>query len=201
MPLLSTLVLIAVSQAPATDNGNHPFDDVARVLMHPRCMNCHPAGDRPLQKDTQIFHKQNVSRNIEKLGHACTTCHPTKAVPGANMPPAAPHWHMPSARVPMIFEKRTPQQLCEQLKSPAANGNRTLEQIRHHMAEDAIVKWGFSPGEGRSVPHLSHEEFVKRVDAWLAAGAPCPQSPAAPQGATAPQSPSSPPTASSTPSK
>jgi hypothetical protein len=181
MPLLSTLVLLAVSQTPTppTGSGSHPFDDVAKVLMHPRCMNCHPAGDRPLQKDTQIFHKQNVSRRIEQLGHACTTCHPAQAVPGANLPPGVPHWRMPSARTPMVFEKRTPQQLCEQLKDPAANGNRTLVQLRTHLAEDAIVLWGFSPGEGRSVPPLSHDEFMQRVDAWLAAGAPCPQSPPA----------------------
>ncbi|MFL5348742.1 MAG: Isoquinoline 1-oxidoreductase subunit [Hyalangium sp.] len=184
MPLLSMLVLLAVTQAPTpptttAGSAGHPFDDVARVLMHPRCMNCHPAGDRPLQKDTQIFHKQNVSRRIDQLGHACTTCHPAKAVPGANLPPGAPHWHMPSARTPMVFEKRTPQQLCEQLKDPATNGNRTLAQLRTHMAEDSIVKWGFSPGEGRTVPPLTHDEFIQRVDAWLAAGAPCPQSPPA----------------------
>lgn len=192
MPLLSTLVLLTLSQAPATEQ-RHPFSDIAQVLVHPRCMNCHPAGDRPLQKDTQIFHKQNVSRNIEKLGHSCATCHPAQQPAGANMPPGAPHWKMPSARTPMVFEKRTPQQLCEQLKSSEANGNRTLAQIRTHMAEDAIVKWGFSPGEGRSVPPLSHQEFVKVVDAWLAAGAPCPQSPAA---AAAPAAPSAPSTSS-----
>jgi hypothetical protein len=180
MPILSTLVLLAMTQTPPPTAGSHPFDDVAKVLMHPRCMNCHPAGDRPLQKDTQVFHKQNVSRRIEQLGHACTTCHPAQAVPGANLPPGVPHWRMPSARMPMVFEKRTPQQLCEQLKSPETNGNRTLQQLRTHMAEDAIVKWGFSPGEGRSVPPLSHADFIQRVDAWLAAGAPCPQSPATP---------------------
>jgi hypothetical protein len=180
MPILSTLVLLAMTQTPPPPAGSHPFDDVAKVLMHPRCMNCHPEGDRPLQKDTQVFHKQNVSRRIEQLGHACTTCHPAQAVPGANLPPGVPHWRMPSARMPMVFEKRTPQQLCEQLKSPETNGNRTLQQLRTHMAEDAIVKWGFSPGEGRSVPPLSHADFIQRVDAWLAAGAPCPQSPATP---------------------
>ncbi|WP_224244468.1 hypothetical protein [Hyalangium gracile] len=190
MLLSSALVLLTLAQAPATaGTESHPFDDVARVLLHPRCMNCHPAGDRPLQKDKPVVHKQNVSRNIEKLGHACTTCHPAKAVPGANMPPGAPHWHMPSARLPMVFEKRTPQQLCEQLKDPGANGNRTLAQLRTHMAEDAIVKWGFSPGEGRTVPPLSHAEFIQRVDAWLAAGAPCPRS-------TPPSSAQTPPPAS-----
>jgi hypothetical protein len=178
MPLLSTLVLLSLSQAPAAEA--HPFNDIAKVLTHPRCMNCHPAGDRPLQKDTQLFHKQNVSRRIEQLGHSCSTCHPSQQGPGTDMPPGAPHWKMPSARVPMVFEKRTPQQLCEQLKAPETNGNRTLEQLRTHMAEDAIVKWGFSPGEGRSVPPLTHEAFVKVVEAWLAAGAPCPRSPPAP---------------------
>jgi hypothetical protein len=186
MVLTPVLVLLVLAQAPAAEG--HSFDEVAKVLLHPRCMNCHPAGDRPLQKDTNSFHKQNVSRRLEQLGHSCTTCHPAQPLPGANMPPGAPHWHMPSARVPMVFEKRTPQQLCEQLKDPNANGNRTLEQIRHHMAEDAIVKWGFSPGEGRSMPHLSHEDFVKRVDAWLAAGAPCPGQ----QAAAPPPPPASP---------
>ena len=188
MPLLSTLVALSLSQAPATEP-RHPFNDIAQVLLHPRCANCHPAGDRPLQKDTQIFHKQNVSRRLEQLGHACTTCHPAQQPTGANLPPGAPHWHMPSARTPMVFEKRTPQQLCEQLKSPEANGNRTLAQIRTHMAEDAIVKWGFSPGEGRTVPHVSHDQFVKVVDAWLAAGAPCPPASTTAQAPAAPSAP------------
>jgi hypothetical protein len=198
MPLLSTLVLLAVSQTPTTtSNGGHPFDDVARVLTHPRCMNCHPAGDRPLQKDTPVFHKQNVSRRLEQLGHACTTCHAAKAVPGADLPPGAPHWNMPSARMPMVFEQRTPQQLCEQLKSPETNGHRTLAQLRTHLAEDAIVKWGFSPGEGRSVPPLSHADFIQRVDAWLAAGAPCPQStPPSTQQSASQSPPQTPPPAS-----
>jgi hypothetical protein len=178
MPFLSMVVLLTLSQSPATEQ-RHPFHDIAKVLTHPRCMNCHPTGDRPLQKDTQLFHKQNVSRRIEQLGHSCTTCHPSKQGTGANLPPGAPHWNMPTARTPMVFENRTPQQLCEQLKAPETNGNRTLEQLRTHMAEDAIVKWGFSPGEGRSVPPLSHEAFIKVVDAWLAAGAPCPPNAAA----------------------
>ena len=193
MPLLSLLVLLTVGQTPTPPPpGGHPFDGVAQVLMHPRCMNCHPAGDRPLQKDTQIFHKQNVSRRIEQLGHACTTCHPAKMLPGAGLPPGAPHWRMPSARTPMVFEKRTPQQLCEQLKAPETNGNRTLEQLRTHLAEDAIVKEGFSPGEGRSVPPLSHEQFIQRVDAWLAAGAPCPSPSSSPSPSPSPSSSPSP---------
>ena len=30
------------------------------VLQHPRCMNCHPLGDAPLQGDASAPHAQNV---------------------------------------------------------------------------------------------------------------------------------------------
>jgi hypothetical protein len=30
------------------------FAEVAKVLTHPRCLNCHPAGDRPTQATTFI---------------------------------------------------------------------------------------------------------------------------------------------------
>ena len=27
------------------------FQEAGKVIQHPRCVNCHPAGDRPLQTD------------------------------------------------------------------------------------------------------------------------------------------------------
>src|SRR5271166_191968 len=30
-----------------------------KVFMHPRCMNCHPAGDAPFQGDDSHLHSQN----------------------------------------------------------------------------------------------------------------------------------------------
>ncbi len=38
------------------------FRDVYKVLMHPRCMNCHPSGESPLQGDDSHVHMQNVKR-------------------------------------------------------------------------------------------------------------------------------------------
>src|SRR5437660_9920655 len=38
------------------------FREVYKVLMHPRCMNCHPVGDVPLQGDDSRLHIQNVKR-------------------------------------------------------------------------------------------------------------------------------------------
>ena len=38
------------------------FLEVYKVLMSPRCMNCHPDGDRPLQGDDNHLHTMNVKR-------------------------------------------------------------------------------------------------------------------------------------------
>jgi hypothetical protein len=169
-----TASALAQEKQPSTAVNEPVFAPIARVLLHPRCMNCHPAGDAPLQFDSSTPHRQNITRKIESLGMQCTSCHAETAMPGAHMPPAAAHWRMPKAETPMVFEGKTPTQLCEQLKDKKLNGNRTLEQIRAHLAEDAIVKWGFTPGEGRTVPPLTQAQLLNQVDAWIAKGSTCP---------------------------
>src|SRR4051812_25444687 len=44
------------------------------VLMHPRCMNCHPKGDAPLQGDDSHMHAQNVQRGPEGKGLFAMKC-------------------------------------------------------------------------------------------------------------------------------
>src|SRR5262245_21189046 len=44
------------------------FLAVYPVLMHPRCMNCHPKGDQPLQGDDSHIHVQNVRRGPDGKG-------------------------------------------------------------------------------------------------------------------------------------
>src|SRR5262245_64601330 len=44
------------------------FRAVYPVFMHPRCMNCHPAGDVPLQGDDSHPHLQNVKRGPDGKG-------------------------------------------------------------------------------------------------------------------------------------
>jgi hypothetical protein len=74
----------------------------------------------------------------------------------------------------MVFERRTPQQLCRQLLKQSKNGGLTPEKLLHHVETDSLVLWAWQPGEGRSVPPLTHDEFVARFRAWLDAGASCP---------------------------
>ena len=50
------------------------FKEAYKVLMHPRCMNCHPSGDAPLQGDDSHIHAQNVTRGKDGKGVYAMKC-------------------------------------------------------------------------------------------------------------------------------
>ena len=147
------------------------------VFMHPRCMNCHPVGNQPLQGDDSRPHAQNVQRAADGKGKyalKCTNCHQPDNTPGLNMPPGVPSWHMLPANMRMIFEGRSAAQLCRQMKDPKQNGGKTLAQIVTHVSEDKLVLWGWSPGDGRTTPPGTHAEFARNIEVWVKNGAACP---------------------------
>jgi hypothetical protein len=148
------------------------------VFMHPRCLNCHPAGDAPLQGEDSRVHAQNVRRG--PTGHGmyamkCASCHQDANVPGESMPPGNAGWHLPHPRIPLVFEGLSPRELAMQLKDPTRNGGRSLEQLLRHVQEDGLVLWGWNPGEGRTKPPASHAEFVQHVREWIEQGAAIPE--------------------------
>ena len=53
---------------PSRDQGLVAFETVRSVLQHPRCQNCHPRGDAPLQGDDSHPHIQNVQRGPDGKG-------------------------------------------------------------------------------------------------------------------------------------
>lgn len=148
------------------------------VFRHPRCLNCHSNGDFPRQGDDGHPHAQNVKRGVDgkgKYAEKCSACHQEHNTPGANMPPGAPSWHLPPAATPMIWEGKTPHEICDQLKDPKRNGGKTIGQIVEHVTSDKLVMWGWDPGEGRSPPPISHEEFARRMEEWARYGAVSPE--------------------------
>ncbi len=154
------------------------FTDVYAVLMSPRCMNCHPAGDVPLQGDDSHLHTMLPQRGKEGKGlyaMKCTNCHQPTNVEGLHKPPGNPNWHLPPADMKMVFEGKTPEQLARQLINPKTNGNKTLQKLIEH-ADDDLVKWGWNPGEGRTLPPLTHAEFKKAWVTWIENGAYIPKS-------------------------
>lgn len=174
LALVSSHAVAQPGGVPGGEEGRRHFLEVAKVLQSPRCQNCHPVGDAPLQGDQGAPHRMNISRRSVEAGLPCTSCHREANGPGLGTPPGVPGWHMPARDMPLIFEGRSPRELCEQLKDPAHNGNRSLPQLAEHMATDPLVLWGWRPGGGRSVPPLSHAAFVEHVEGWVRAGAPCP---------------------------
>jgi hypothetical protein len=162
---------------PDTAASQAAFAQVYLVLTSPRCQNCHPAGDAPLQGDDSHIHLQNVKRGKDGHGASamrCDTCHQTRNLPGAHMPPGNPKWSLPTPEHKMVFVGRSAGELCRQIKDPKQNGGRTLDQIFHHIADDDLVGWGWNPGDGRSLPPLSRPDTVAQLKIWIDGGAACP---------------------------
>ena len=153
------------------------FMDVYKVLMSPRCMNCHPSGDVPLQGDDSHIHNMLPQRGKDGKGiyaMKCMNCHQPTNLEGLNKPPGNPNWHLPPSNMKMVFEGRTPGQLARQIINPKTNGNTTIQQLIAH-ADDGLVKAGWDMGEGRTAPPLSHEEFKKAWITWIKSGAYAPK--------------------------
>lgn len=149
------------------------FAKVYKVLMSPRCMNCHPAEDTPLQGDDNHLHTMGPQRGIDGKGiyaMKCANCHQPTNIAGLHMPPGHPEWHLPPATTKMIFQGRTANQLAKQLIDPKQNGGKNMQKLLEH-ADDGLVKAGWNPGEGRTLPPLSHAEFKEAWETWIKTGA------------------------------
>jgi hypothetical protein len=184
---IAFIILIVAAGARADDRfeaGRRAFADVYAVLESPRCRNCHPAGERPLQGDARLPHKMNISRASSALGLECSACHQTRnseALGIAGGPPGAPGWGLPPLATPMVFEGKTVRALCEQLKDPDRTGGRNLAALLAHVSDDPLVLWAWSPGGRRTVPPRSHESFVAAFRTWVASEGSCPLDPTSPR--------------------
>jgi hypothetical protein len=158
------------------------FLEAAKVLMHPRCMNCHPATDRPTQGVDMHVHYPPVLRGDNGggvPGNTCAACHMesnTRIFPDDRHPlrsiPGNPRWGL--APIEMAWQGKSPGEICLQLKDPARNGGRDLALLHEHMAKDDLVGWGWQPGEGRDPVPGTQKVFGELIQAWIDAGAACP---------------------------
>jgi hypothetical protein len=150
------------------------FTEAGKVLTSARCVNCHPAGDRPLQGETHRLHQPPVTRGDDGFGTVsmrCATCHQGSNFDAAGVP-GNPHWHL--APREMAWQGKTLGEICAQIKDPARNGGRSLQQILTHMATDTLVGWAWAPGFGRQPAPGTQKELGALIDAWVKTGAACP---------------------------
>lgn len=148
------------------------FMQVYKVLKSPRCMNCHPAGESPLQGDDSHLHTMNVQRGVDGTGvyaAKCSNCHQPANVPGVHTPPGNPKWKLPPADMKMVFEGKTAKQLALQIMNYNENGHKNKKQLLEH-ARDTLVKAGWNMGEGRVPPPMSYKAFVSAWDTWINKG-------------------------------
>lgn len=155
------------------------FVEAGKVIADPRCVNCHPAADRPLQGDDGHVHFPRAVRGEDGIGvpgAPCAACHgetnvrllvaPQTSIPGH------PRWQL--APPEMAWEGKSLAEICAQLKDPGRNGGRTLAQLQEHMAKDDLVAWGWNPGPGRRPVAGTQQQFGALVQAWIETGAACP---------------------------
>ncbi|HEX9784966.1 MAG TPA: hypothetical protein VGA56_19840 [Opitutaceae bacterium] len=150
------------------------FVEIAAVLRHPRCINCHTVTDFPRQGDAGRRHAQFVLRGPDNHGvpaMRCNSCHQDSNQ--ENGVPGAPHWAL--APLSMSWEGLDDNQLAEALKDESKNGGRSLESLLDHMAHDPLVLWGWNPGGTREPVPVPHETFVRRLEEWMATGAVSPE--------------------------
>jgi hypothetical protein len=151
------------------------FLEASKVITSPRCMNCHPSGERPTQGDAMRPHQPLVVRGPAGFGVAamrCSTCHQTTNSDDARVP-GNPAWRLAPAF--LAWQGKSLGEICRLLSDPARNGGRNAAALVKHMAEDSLVGWGWHPDKGRIPAPGTQKEFGEIVQAWLASGAACPR--------------------------
>lgn len=175
---------LAQEEAASRKAGLESWGKIYEVLSHPRCANCHVGDDnRPrwsgpsygLAQGEWVYHGMYVDGGVERDGSQtipCTTCHSKENSDLPHGPPGAEVWAL--APVEMEWFGKSADDICAQLKDPARNGDRTVQEVADHIAHDHLVHWGWDPGPGREPAPYSIEETARAVESWAAAGTPCP---------------------------
>lgn len=155
------------------------FGEAGRVITHPRCVNCHPATDRPLQGMTSRPHQPPIFATASGMGSPsmpCTSCHGpanfTLVGTRVGSMPGNPKWHL--APREMAWHGKSLGDICRQIKDPSRNGGMDHAALVEHVSKDDLVGWGWDPGAGREPAPGTQAIFGDLVKAWLETGAECP---------------------------
>ncbi len=168
----------------AQSEGLAAWQQVYSVLTHPRCINCHTAANYPQQGDDRHRHLINVVRGPEGKGVPglnCATCHQGANAESTGVP-GGHNWHL--APLSMAWQDLNDQPLssaevCRAITDRSRNHNLDGPGLLKHHEEEALVLWAWQPGRRidgtmRTLPPLTHAQFVEATRRWVEAGTPCP---------------------------
>lgn len=152
------------------------FDKMMQVLTHPRCTNCHPSDGVPKQGDDAHPHYFGIARGKDDHGFEATRCHTCHQSENNDFSgvPGAPEWAL--APHSMRWQGLSRTEIARSMLDRERNGDRTHDQIKHHLTEDPLVLWAWEPGidasgEPREPPPVGKEAFIAAVEEWFAGGA------------------------------
>jgi hypothetical protein len=154
------------------------FEEAGKVIQNPRCMNCHPAGDRPSQGADMHPHNPPVVRGdgMGATGMQCVTCHLDANTPiktaSIHSVPGNPEWRL--APIALAWQGKSLGDICREIKDPRRNGGKDLVKLHEFMAKDELVAWGWNPGDGRDPVPGTQAQFGEIIQAWIDTGAVCP---------------------------
>lgn len=168
-------------------DGLAAWQQVYSVLTSPRCINCHTATNYPQQGDDRQRHFANVVRGLRGQGVPalqCVSCHQAVNADSTGAP-GGHNWHL--APLSMKWQERNNQilssaEVCRAVTDRSKNHNLDGAGLLKHHTEEPLVLWAWHPGRRpdgslRTVPPLTHEQFVEATRRWVEAGMPCPQAP------------------------
>jgi hypothetical protein len=150
------------------------FNEAAKVIASPRCLNCHPASNRPSQGDAMTPHQPLVLRGADGHGVApmlCTNCHRAQNSDTGHVP-GNPKWHL--APLSMAWQGKSVAQICAGIKDRSRNGDRDLAALVEHMSKDDLVGWAWKTDSGRRPAPGTQARFGGLIQAWVDSGAVCP---------------------------
>lgn len=165
---------------PAADS-DEAFTTMMQVLTHKRCVNCHPAGNQPLQGEDSHLHNFGVQRGPDDhgvVGLQCGTCHQKENNDFSGVP-GAPEWAV--APLSMKWEGLSRVEIARSMLDRNRNGNRSLEDLVKHLTEHKLVLWAWEPGVDasgtpREKPPIPVDEYIAAVKEWAKNGAIIPES-------------------------
>ncbi len=175
-----------LNSAATRAEGLAAWEQVYSVLISPRCINCHTATNYPQQGDDRHRHFANVVRGgvagkgVPALN--CVSCHQHVNADSTGVP-GGPNWHL--APLSMKWQDTNDRPLssaavCRAVTDRSRNENMDGPALLKHHEDAPLVLWAWNPGlrpDGtiRTVPPLTHAQFVSATRTWVEAGTPCPR--------------------------
>ena len=124
------------------------FTEAGKVLTHPRCVNCHPASDRPRQGDTSRLHQPPVERGADGFGlpaMRCPICHQQTNFEPAGVP-GDPVWHL--APRDMAWEGKTLGRFARRSRIRRATA---AARWTRSCIMSATITWSVGPGRPAAI--------------------------------------------------